>query len=98
MGGGRDAGVTVERDATTLPNGFLFEDRYEILGELGSGSSGRVYRARSGRSAWQPAHGQASGAAHSVQNRAPRGFSRWQAGHCKVPCLPPPPASTPAEC
>ena len=29
-----------------LPNGSLFEDRYEILGELGSGSFSRVYQAR----------------------------------------------------
>ena len=32
--------------SATLPNGSLFEDRYEIQGELGSGSFGRVYRAR----------------------------------------------------
>ena len=32
--------------SATLPNGSLFEDRYEIQGELGSGSFGRVYEAR----------------------------------------------------
>ncbi len=36
----------MERDAATPPNGFLFEDRYEIQGELGSGSFSRVYQAR----------------------------------------------------
>ena len=30
----------------TLPNGTRFEDRYEIEGELGSGSLSRVYQAR----------------------------------------------------
>ncbi len=30
----------------TLANGTLFEDRYEIEGELGSGSFSRVYQAR----------------------------------------------------
>jgi len=38
---GRDAEATVERDAATPPNGFLFEDRYEIQGEFGSGSFSR---------------------------------------------------------
>ena len=32
--------------ALTLATGSLFEDRYEILGELGSGSFSRVYEAR----------------------------------------------------
>jgi adenylate cyclase len=36
----------MEPDAATLPNGLRFEDRYEILGELGAGSSGHVYHAR----------------------------------------------------
>ena len=45
QGCGRDSGATVERYAPTLPKGFRFEDRYEILGELGSGSFGHVCRA-----------------------------------------------------
>jgi len=36
----------VEPEAATLANGSLFEARYEILGELGSGSFGQVYQAR----------------------------------------------------
>ncbi len=36
----------MESATATLANGTLFEDRYEIQGELGSGSVSRVYRAR----------------------------------------------------
>ena len=36
----------MEPNAPILANGSLFEDRYEILGELGSGSFSRVYEAR----------------------------------------------------
>ncbi len=36
----------MESATATLANGSLFEERYEILKELGSGSFGRVYEAR----------------------------------------------------
>ncbi len=36
----------MESATATLANGTLFEDRYEILGEHGSASCSRVYRAR----------------------------------------------------
>ncbi len=36
----------MESATATLANGTLFEDRYEIQGELGSGSFSRVYEAR----------------------------------------------------
>ena len=36
----------MEPAATTLANGTRFEDRYEIQGELGSGSFSRVYQAK----------------------------------------------------
>ena len=36
----------MELAAATLANGTRFEDRYEILGELGSGSFSRVYQAK----------------------------------------------------
>ncbi len=36
----------MESATATLANGTLFEDRYEIQGELGSGSFSRVYQAR----------------------------------------------------
>ncbi len=39
-------GPTLEPTTALLANGTLFEDRYEIQGELGSGSFSRVYRAR----------------------------------------------------
>ena len=38
--------VTMELAPATLPNGFLFADRYEIQGEMGSGGFSRVYQAR----------------------------------------------------
>jgi TOMM system kinase/cyclase fusion protein len=36
----------MDREAARPASGSLFEDRYEILGELGSGSFGQVYQAR----------------------------------------------------
>ncbi len=45
-GRSRDARPHLEPTTALLANGTLFEDRYEIQGELGSGSFSRVYRAR----------------------------------------------------
>src|SRR5215475_6351771 len=42
----RGQGVGLEPATASLVTGSRFEDRYEILGELGAGSFGRVYRAR----------------------------------------------------
>src|SRR5215475_1174937 len=41
----RGQGVGLERATASLATGSRFEERYEILGELGAGSFGRVYRA-----------------------------------------------------
>src|SRR5215475_10133079 len=42
----RGQGVGLEPATASLATGSRFEERYEILGELGSGSFGRVYHAR----------------------------------------------------
>src|SRR5262245_33270398 len=41
-----EAGFGLEPATATLATGSRLEDRYEIPGELGSGSCGRVYRVR----------------------------------------------------